>query len=291
MAERKEKQGLRNVQALPNIRRDKVSKKGAGAAGGSREFNTYTKVHPDKNVTDLEGWEFPIARKVFDFVQDIKDDIFKDSGIKEEDVDYMTDAPEEPYMTEEIPFSKRLETIDPYDKDAIKKLLPHREPMLLIDELTNIKKLFSATAIVYVKKNSFYVQGHFPDQPVMPGVLIVEAFGQAAAALTAHGINPKEGFTSNNLNKALEVNALSTWRLIELFERIALHQNSSGMPKEIWVNTSEAEIQPALNPSYEISKRLRNREYDTDNYAVRIRRYPKSRHSVDVELWNDGGFW
>ena len=38
----------------------------------------------------------------------------------------------------------------------------------------------------------FYVQGHFPDQPVMPGVLIVEAFGQAAAALTAHGINPKE---------------------------------------------------------------------------------------------------
>ena len=122
MAERKEKQGLRNVQALPNIRRDKVSKKGAGAAGGSREFNTYTKVHPDKNVTDLEGWEFPIARKVFDFVQDIKDDIFKDSGIKEEDVDYMTDAPEEPYMTEEIPFSKRLETIDPYDKDAIKKL-------------------------------------------------------------------------------------------------------------------------------------------------------------------------
>ena len=45
---------------------------------------------------------------------------------------------------------------------------------------------------MYVKKNGFYVQGHFPDQPVMPGVLIVEAFGQAAAALTAHGIDPKE---------------------------------------------------------------------------------------------------
>ena len=43
-----------------------------------------------------------------------------------------------------------------------------------------------------VKKDGFYVQGHFPGQPVMPGVLIVEAFGQAAAALTAHGINPKE---------------------------------------------------------------------------------------------------
>ena len=78
------------------------------------------------------------------------------------------------------------------DKKTIEKLLPHREPMLLIDKLTNIVHLKSATAIMYVKKNGFYVQGHFPGQPVMPGVLIVEAFGQAAAALTACGIDPKE---------------------------------------------------------------------------------------------------
>ena len=75
------------------------------------------------------------------------------------------------------------------NKKQIIDLLPHREPMLLIDELINIKKLFSATAIVNVKKDSFFVQGHFPGNPVMPGVLIVEAFGQAAAALTAAGIN------------------------------------------------------------------------------------------------------
>ena len=75
------------------------------------------------------------------------------------------------------------------NKDQIKELLPHREPMLLIDELRDIKKLFSATAIVNVKKDSFYVNGHFPGEPVMPGVLIVEAFGQAAAALTAHGLD------------------------------------------------------------------------------------------------------
>ena len=74
-------------------------------------------------------------------------------------------------------------------KIQISELLPHKEPMLLIDELINIKKLFSATAIVNVKKDSFFVQGHFPGNPVMPGVLIVEAFGQAAAALTAHGID------------------------------------------------------------------------------------------------------
>ena len=74
-------------------------------------------------------------------------------------------------------------------KKEILELLPHREPMLLIDELHDIKKLSSATAVVNVKKDSFFVQGHFPGQPVMPGVLIVEAFGQAAAALTAHGLD------------------------------------------------------------------------------------------------------
>ena len=74
-------------------------------------------------------------------------------------------------------------------KNQISDLLPHREPMLLIDELYDIKKLQSATALVKVKKNSFFVQGHFPENPVMPGVLIVESFGQAAAALTAHGLD------------------------------------------------------------------------------------------------------
>ena len=78
---------------------------------------------------------------------------------------------------------------DKLNKEQIKELLPHREPMLLIDELINIQKLKSATAVVNVKKNSFYVQGHFPGEPVMPGVLIVESFGQAAAALTASGID------------------------------------------------------------------------------------------------------
>ena len=75
------------------------------------------------------------------------------------------------------------------NKQDIINLLPHREPMLLIDELSEIQKLSSATAVVKVRKNSFFVQGHFPENPVMPGVLIVESFGQAAAALTAHGLD------------------------------------------------------------------------------------------------------
>ena len=75
------------------------------------------------------------------------------------------------------------------NKKQIIELLPHREPMLLIDELYDIDNLKSAKAVVNVKRDSFFVQGHFPENPVMPGVLIVESFGQAAAALTAHGID------------------------------------------------------------------------------------------------------
>ena len=81
------------------------------------------------------------------------------------------------------------------NKSEIISLLPHREPMLLIDELTDIKKLHSATAIMNVKKDAFYVNGHFPGNPVLPGVLIVEAFGQAAAALTAVGIDKYQKIT------------------------------------------------------------------------------------------------
>ena len=78
------------------------------------------------------------------------------------------------------------------DKKEIERLLPHREPMLLVDKLINIVPSKSATAIVNVKKTSFFVQGHFPGHPVMPGIFIVEAFGQSAAALTACSVDPKE---------------------------------------------------------------------------------------------------
>ena len=51
---------------------------------------------------------------------------------------------------------------DTIDRKKIESLLPHRAPMLLIDKLTKIVHLKSATAIMNVKKDGFYVQGHFP---------------------------------------------------------------------------------------------------------------------------------
>ena len=72
------------------------------------------------------------------------------------------------------------------NKDQIISLLPHREPMLLINELYDIKNLHS-TAVVNVKKDSFITRTFSKSEVV--GVLIVGSFSQAAAALATHGLD------------------------------------------------------------------------------------------------------
>ncbi len=70
----------------------------------------------------------------------------------------------------------------------IRSLIPHREPFLFIDELTNIKKLDKATGIKTFKKEELFFDGHFPGHPVVPGVILIEMLAQTAAALIAYSI-------------------------------------------------------------------------------------------------------
>jgi 3-hydroxyacyl-[acyl-carrier-protein] dehydratase len=83
--------------------------------------------------------------------------------------------------------SAPVATLPDIDLKGLLRLIPHRYPMLLIDKLTNIEPPVRAVGIKAVSFNEPFFQGHFPDDPIMPGVLIVEAMAQTAAALVVAG--------------------------------------------------------------------------------------------------------
>ena len=83
------------------------------------------------------------------------------------------------------------ETLEAADIARVMAALPHRYPFLLVDRIVEIDGNRSAIGIKNVTINEPHFQGHFPDRPVMPGVLIVEAMAQTAGAITviADGMN------------------------------------------------------------------------------------------------------
>ena len=72
------------------------------------------------------------------------------------------------------------------DIQRIMQLIPHRYPFLMIDRVVDVEKGVAATGIKSVSINEPFFQGHFPQRPVMPGVLIIEAMAQTAAVLVVH---------------------------------------------------------------------------------------------------------
>lgn len=80
-------------------------------------------------------------------------------------------------------------------KDDIKKYLPHREPFLFIDEVIDIDQNNQIHVRKYISPDEYFLDGHFPDNPIFPGVIIIEALGQASGILGFVKMNktPDEG--------------------------------------------------------------------------------------------------
>ena len=80
----------------------------------------------------------------------------------------------------------------PVDAATIRKLLPHRYPFLLVDRVVEFEKDKRVLAYKNITQNEPFFTGHFPDRPIMPGVLIIEALAQAGGLLTQLSRDPAE---------------------------------------------------------------------------------------------------
>ena len=80
-----------------------------------------------------------------------------------------------------------------YDTKQIMEMIPHRFPFLMIDRVIDVISDVSATGIKNVTIDEPFFQGHFPNHPIMPGVLIIEAMAQTAAVLVIHTTGKAEG--------------------------------------------------------------------------------------------------
>ena len=83
----------------------------------------------------------------------------------------------------QIPHMPKLPQGEFFDINAIKRIIPHRYPMLLIDRVVIVEQLKKAIGYKCVSGNEEYFTGHFPSQPIMPGVLIIEAMAQVAGIM------------------------------------------------------------------------------------------------------------
>ena len=84
--------------------------------------------------------------------------------------------------------TERSAALGPLDVRRVMAALPHRYPMLLVDRVERLEPNVSITATKAVTINEGFFQGHFPDRPIMPGVLIVEALAQAAGVLAVESL-------------------------------------------------------------------------------------------------------
>ncbi len=139
--------------------------------------------------------------------------------------------------------SKTKTKLGTADITEIMRLLPHRYPFLLIDRIIDMDADKSATGIKNVTANEPHFQGHFPDQPVMPGVLIIEAMAQTAAALVVHSLGPD---AEGKLVYFMSIEGARFRKPVIPGDRLKVYVSSRRSRGNVWKFKGEAKVDGAL---------------------------------------------
>ncbi len=125
------------------------------------------------------------------------------------------------------------------DVMRIMQLIPHRYPFLLIDRIVDAVPFTSATGIKNVSINEPHFQGHFPQRPVMPGVLIIEAMAQTAGALVVHSLGQE---AEGKLVYFMTIDNARFRRPVVPGDQLHIHVVKERSRGNVWKFTGEAKV-------------------------------------------------
>lgn len=130
------------------------------------------------------------------------------------------------------------------DVNGIMEKLPHRYPLLMIDRIVDIVPGTSATGIKNVTINEQIFQGHFPGHPIFPGVLIIEAMAQTAAAMVVHTLGPD---AENKLVYFMTVDEARFRKPVVPGDRMHIHVEALRSRGAVWKFKGEAKVDGVLH--------------------------------------------
>jgi 3-hydroxyacyl-[acyl-carrier-protein] dehydratase len=137
----------------------------------------------------------------------------------------------------------KTETAAALDIQQLMRMLPHRYPMLMIDRLEEIVVDHSAVGVKNVTVNEPCFQGHFPGRPIMPGVLIVEAMAQTAAALVVHSMG---GVAEGQLVYFMSIESARFRKLVVPGDVLRVHVEKIHKRGAVWKFRGEAKVGSVL---------------------------------------------
>jgi len=129
--------------------------------------------------------------------------------------------------------------LEAYDIARIMHAIPHRFPFLLVDRVVDVVKNVSAVGVKNVSINENYFQGHFPQHPVMPGVLIIESMAQTAAVLVVETLGPS---AAGKLVYFMTIEGAKFRRPVVPGDQLRVHVVKERQRGNIWKFAAEAKV-------------------------------------------------